>query len=242
MRHITTNTQPVPALRGIADTSWHARGRCHGLAPDQADRLFFPAPRAHRDIAEAKTLCGACPVRQDCFTHALDNDLRWGLWGGMTEVERKPWRARVAERLDYTRVRAALLGRDVHLSAAERDAVTRHAALRGWTSKRLAYVLAVEVEHARDLLRQARQAITDRDRYWKAPQKRPGHTPPQDAPVDTDEETTPPAADQQQDGADAPADAKPTASGKAAAPEKTFCAVPRQIQTSELIAEFERAA
>ncbi|MFD9796793.1 WhiB family transcriptional regulator [Streptomyces sp. NPDC059070] len=237
MRHITTNTQPVPALRGIADTSWHARGRCHGLAPAEADRLFFPAPRAHRDIAEAKSLCGACPVRQDCFTHALDNDLRWGLWGGMTEAERKPWRAKIAERLDYTRVRAALLGRDVHLSPAERDAVTRHAALRGWTSKRLAYTLAVEAEHARDLLRQARQAITDRDRHWEVPpHKHPGHTPDHDTSAGTDEVTTPRAAAQPQDGANAPADAK------ALAVEETFCAVSRQIQTSELIAEFGRAA
>ncbi|MFC0844681.1 WhiB family transcriptional regulator [Streptomyces noboritoensis] len=221
MRHITTNTQPVPALRGIADTSWHARGRCHGLAPAEADRLFHPAPRAHRDIAEAKALCGACPVRQDCFTHALDNDLRWGLWGGMTEAERKPWRAQVAQRLDYARVRAALLGRDVHLSAVERDAVTRHAAMRGWTSKRLGYILAVDVEHARDLMRQARQAIADRDRYWKVPpQEHPGEEADQDAQVQ----------------------AQGDAAATAVEAEETFCEVSRQIHTSTLITEFGRAA
>lgn len=236
MRHITTNTQPVPVLRGIADASWHARGRCHGLAPAEADRLFFPAPRAHRDIAEAKSLCGACPVRQDCFTYALDNDLRWGLWGGMTEAERKPWRAKVAQRLDYTRVRAALLGRDVHLSPVERDAVTRHAAVRNWTSKRLAYILAVDVEHARDLMRQARQAITDRDRYWKVPpQEGPSGKPAAD--TQADKETSSPAPKQ-----DAPTKDQAAETAKAATAEETFCEVSRQVQTGELIAEFGRAA
>ncbi|BAU88062.1 transcriptional regulator whiB [Streptomyces laurentii] len=168
MRHITTNTTPTPTLRSIADISWHDRGACRGLPAAEADRLFFAPPRGHAAIAEAKTLCGRCPVRQDCFTHALDNDIRWGTWGGLTEAERRPWHAKVAKRLDYTRVRAAIMGRDVFLTAAERDAVTRHAYVRGWSPEHLAYTLAVDLDHARDLLRDAGHAVEDRDRYWAA--------------------------------------------------------------------------
>ncbi|MFB6518438.1 WhiB family transcriptional regulator [Streptomyces sp. NPDC056401] len=215
MRHITTNTQPVPELRGIADISWHARGNCHDLAPDEADRLFFSAPRAHAAIAEAKTLCGACPARQDCFTHALDNDIRWGMWGGLTEAERKPWHAKVAKRLDYARVRAALMGRDVHLTASERDAVTRAAYLRGWSAPRLAYALRIDLDHARDLLREARHAVADRDRYWKA------------STADSEEADTPDQGEE---------------ASSETAPEETFCQVPRQAQTHELINALKKAA
>ncbi|MCX5308936.1 WhiB family transcriptional regulator [Streptomyces sp. NBC_00160] len=214
MRQITTNTQPVPDLRGIADISWHDRGNCHDLDTAEADRMFFPAPRAHADIAEAKTLCGACPVRQDCFTHAMDNDIRWGLWGGLTEAERKPWRAKVAKRLNYQRVRAALMGRDVHPSAAERDAVTRAAHVRGWSTSRLAYVLGVDFDHARDLLRRAAHAVADRDRYWKVPA--------------ADSQASPAGSNDEDDNG--------------SAPEETFCQVPRQAQTRELNDALRKAA
>ncbi|MFG2335448.1 WhiB family transcriptional regulator [Streptomyces yangpuensis] len=215
MHHITTNTQPVPELRGIADISWHARGRCHDLTPADADRLFFSAPRAHAAIAEAKTLCGACPVRQDCFNHALDNDIRWGMWGGLTEADRRPWHAKVAKRLDYARVRAALMGRDVHLTASEREAVTRAAYLRGWSAPRLAYALRIDLDHARDLLREARHAVADRDRYWKVPV------------ADSENTSTP---DEHEEA------------GSETAPEQTFCQVPRQAQTHELINALRKAA
>ncbi|MGW7304405.1 WhiB family transcriptional regulator [Streptomyces sp. NPDC054835] len=203
MRHITTNTSTPTPVRGIADISWHARGACRNLEAAEADRLFFSAPRAHRDIAEAKTVCAPCPVRQDCFTHALDNDVRWGMWGGLTETERRPWHAKVAKRLDYARVRAAIMGRDVFLTAAERDAVARHAYVRGWTPERLAYVLAVDLDHARDLLRDAGHAVADRDRYWAT-------------------------AEADDSGAEAT--------------EETFCLVPRQEQTDELIDALRKAA
>lgn len=214
MRDITTNTQPVPDLRGLADISWHDRSTCRDLEPNEADRLFFPAPRAHKDIAEAKTLCGGCPVRQDCFAHALDNDIRSGLWGGLTEAERRPWHAKVSKRLDYRRVRAALMGRDVFLTSSERDSVTRAAFVRGWSASRLAYVLGVELDHGRDLLRRAAHAVADRDRYWQVP------TAAGSAGTTTPEEPD----------------------GTGATPEATFCQVSRQAETHELNDALRKAA
>lgn len=166
MRHITTNDTPTPTLRGIADHSWQARGRCHGMPPEKADELFFHAARDRAAVEEAKSICGSCPVKKACFDYALDNEIRQGIWGGLTEAERRPWHARVDKRLDYSRIKAAFQGRDIHLSGAEREAFTRHAYARGWSPERLAYALRLDLDWARDLMRNAAHAVADRDRYW----------------------------------------------------------------------------
>jgi WhiB family redox-sensing transcriptional regulator len=166
MRYITTNDATPPALRGIGDHSWHARGRCYGMAPKDAERLFFAGRRAHAAIAQAKRLCASCPVRKDCFTFAIDNELRHGIWGGLTDRERRPWHAEAARRLDYARIHAALNGRDVALSMPERNTLIRHACLRGWSAERVAYLLKSDLEWVKDELREAAYDIADRDRYW----------------------------------------------------------------------------
>ncbi|WP_446038027.1 WhiB family transcriptional regulator [Streptomyces sp. SID1121] len=219
MRYITTHDTPTPVLRGIADHSWHVRGLCHGMPAEDADRLFFPKPRAHQAIAEAKSLCGRCPVKKDCFNHALDNELRQGIWGGLTEAERRPWHAKITKRLDYGRVRAALAGRDVHLSTLERETVIRHAYLRGWSAERLAYLLRADLDWMRDLMREAGHAIADRDRYWDLYDN-----------SDADE-------DQGQES-------EPTATDGSAAEDDEDCASPvvRQVHTQALITALGKAA
>ncbi len=37
----------------------------------------------------AKNLCNHCPVRIECLDHALANDERYGIWGGLTDAERR---------------------------------------------------------------------------------------------------------------------------------------------------------
>jgi WhiB family redox-sensing transcriptional regulator len=217
LRRITTNDTPAPTIRGIADHSWQERGRCHGLPAKEIDKLFFHAARNHRAIAEAKAICGGCPVKKACFDYALDNEIRQGMWGGLTEDERRPWHARVNKRLDYARVKAAFEGRDVHLSDTERDAVTRHAYVRGWSPERLAYALRLDnLDWARDLMRNAAHAVADRDRYW-------GQAEPEEA---TDDEY---AEDE---------DASDEDTEDAASPVQ----VPRQAQTHALIAALRKAA
>lgn len=39
--------------------------------------------------ARAKTICTGCSVRTECLAEALDNRIEWGVWGGMTERERR---------------------------------------------------------------------------------------------------------------------------------------------------------
>ncbi|MFJ4966859.1 WhiB family transcriptional regulator [Streptomyces sp. NPDC088729] len=169
MHHITTHDAPATDLRGIGDTNWHVRGACHGMDVEDAEAVFFPGPRDHEDIAEAKELCGWCPVRRDCLDFALENGLKEGIWGGLTKAERAPLHKYLHKRRDYRRVVAFFQGRDVHLTEAERQIVIDHAYVRGWRPDRLAIALQISRTHARDLLRQAANKVLDRDRTYGVP-------------------------------------------------------------------------
>ncbi|MFF8447747.1 WhiB family transcriptional regulator [Streptomyces leeuwenhoekii] len=194
MRHITTHAMPATGLRGIADTSWHARGVCHGMDPEDADAVFFPLPRDYEAIAEAKDLCGLCPVRRDCLNYALENGLKDGIWGGLTEAERRPWHDGLPQRLDYSRVIAFFNGRDVHLTEAERQIIIDHAYVRGWRPDRLAAALQIGHKHARDLLRQAANKVFDRDRTLGVPRRKTKKKGTTDRPASVKPDTKPPAS------------------------------------------------
>ena len=60
---------------------WTMRAKCRGME----DALF---PEAS-DQKRARLLCSGCPVRFECLSEALDNRIEWGIWGGMTERERR---------------------------------------------------------------------------------------------------------------------------------------------------------
>lgn len=179
LRHITTHIVPATGLRGIADTSWHPHGACHGMTPEDADATFFPLPRDHDAIEEAKELCSMCPVRHDCLNYALENRLKDGIWGGLTEAERRPWHDGLPQRLDYRRVIAFFNGRDVHLTEAERQIIVDHAYVRGWRPYRLAAALKISNKHARDLLKDAANKVFDRDLKLGVP-PRPKQKKPQE--------------------------------------------------------------
>ena len=61
---------------------WAPRAACRAEAPDQ---LFVRGAEQNK----AKQLCAGCPVRTECLAEALDNQIEWGVWGGMTERERR---------------------------------------------------------------------------------------------------------------------------------------------------------
>jgi WhiB family transcriptional regulator, redox-sensing transcriptional regulator len=67
----------------VDETSWLDRARCRGTDPER----FFV-----RGAAQAKPavrLCQACPVREECLDYALTNDIDFGVWGGLTERQRR---------------------------------------------------------------------------------------------------------------------------------------------------------
>lgn len=49
--------------------------------------LWFP--KKGGSTVEPKRICGGCPVREDCLTWALDNRVEWGVWGGLSNRERR---------------------------------------------------------------------------------------------------------------------------------------------------------
>ena len=73
-------------------TDWTARAACKGTDPDE---LFVQGAAQNR----AKLICRGCPVRTECLADALDNRIEFGVWGGMTERER---RALLRRRPDVT--------------------------------------------------------------------------------------------------------------------------------------------
>lgn len=62
---------------------WQAAAACRGTDPD----LFF-TERGEK-TSDAKAVCGGCPVREECLDYALDNVEKFGVWGGLSERERR---------------------------------------------------------------------------------------------------------------------------------------------------------
>lgn len=84
----STVQTPVAALsvrpsRRDESRNWQDYGNCLGVDPD----LFFPERGA--STREAKETCRACVVREDCLEYALANGEKFGIWGGMSERERR---------------------------------------------------------------------------------------------------------------------------------------------------------
>ena len=61
---------------------WTSAAQCRQATPDE---LFVRGAAQNR----AKQLCAGCPVRTECLAEALDNEIEWGVWGGLTERERR---------------------------------------------------------------------------------------------------------------------------------------------------------
>lgn len=64
------------------DLDWQQEALCAQTGAD----FFFPEPGS--SVREAKRICGMCPIRSACLDYALDNDERFGVWGGLSEKER----------------------------------------------------------------------------------------------------------------------------------------------------------
>src|SRR5271155_505473 len=82
------NVEIVELMSGMEDRGWQARANCMGVDPD----LFFPERGA--STREAKEVCRGCVVREDCLEFALTNGEKFGIWGGLSERERRRIRRR----------------------------------------------------------------------------------------------------------------------------------------------------
>ena len=77
-------TDPVllPLTDGGA-LDWQERALCAQTDPE----AFFPEKGG--STRDAKRVCLSCEVRGDCLEYALQNDERFGIWGGLSERERR---------------------------------------------------------------------------------------------------------------------------------------------------------
>src|ERR1051326_7012049 len=86
----TMDGRPVVAdLLGNAP-EWQERALCSQTDPE----AFFPEKGG--STREAKRICSRCEVRGDCLEYALGHDERFGIWGGLSERERRKLKRRAA--------------------------------------------------------------------------------------------------------------------------------------------------
>lgn len=64
------------------DEDWATAAACRQGKPDD---LFVRGAEQN----QAKKVCAGCAVQTECLAEALDNQIEWGVWGGMTERERR---------------------------------------------------------------------------------------------------------------------------------------------------------
>ncbi|MGW2933977.1 WhiB family transcriptional regulator [Streptomyces sp. NPDC001156] len=77
-------TGSVPATEPAAD--WRTFAACRKEDPD----LFFPVGSDSRGrVGAAQAVCHGCPVQQPCGQWALETRQQWGVWGGLSENQRR---------------------------------------------------------------------------------------------------------------------------------------------------------
>ena len=82
----------IPVIRRPEDDegalAWQADALCAQTDPE----AFFPEKGG--STRDAKKICSGCEVKAECLEYALKNDERFGIWGGLSERERRRLRRR----------------------------------------------------------------------------------------------------------------------------------------------------
>jgi WhiB family transcriptional regulator, redox-sensing transcriptional regulator len=79
---------------------WVSKARCRSTDPDE----LFVSGKAQR---KAAVICRHCPVVGECLADALDNQMEFGVWGGMTERQRRVLRKQHPEVVSWSEFVAA---------------------------------------------------------------------------------------------------------------------------------------
>ena len=81
----------MSSLARDGDQHWQRHAACVG----EVAVNFYPPVRTEKKVvrlareSRAKAVCAGCRVRLDCLEQALANNERYGIWGGLTDVERR---------------------------------------------------------------------------------------------------------------------------------------------------------
>ena len=90
--------QLLSVLEDEAALEWQDRALCAQTDPE----AFFP--EKGQSPKDAKRVCLACEVRDECLQYALDNDERFGIWGGLSERQRRKLKKKPSVRAAYNGV------------------------------------------------------------------------------------------------------------------------------------------
>lgn len=90
-----TSTRRLPPPH-TEEYAWQGHAACRGM---NSEVFFVPpnvrGPALREREAHAKNICAACPVQRACREHALNVGEPYGIWGGLTPVERAQAGARI---------------------------------------------------------------------------------------------------------------------------------------------------
>jgi WhiB family transcriptional regulator, redox-sensing transcriptional regulator len=82
----------IPGLADPLDVDGELAWQVDALCAQTDPEAFFPEKGG--STRDAKRVCSACTVRSECLEYALGNDERFGIWGGLSERERRRLRKR----------------------------------------------------------------------------------------------------------------------------------------------------
>ncbi|WP_454165480.1 WhiB family transcriptional regulator [Gordonia iterans] len=81
--HLSVVPSGIDACFDEIEDQWQERALCAQTDPE----AFFPEKGG--STREAKRICHGCEVKAECLEYALGNDERFGIWGGLSERERR---------------------------------------------------------------------------------------------------------------------------------------------------------
>lgn len=93
--------------------SWRDLAACEWV-PDEERAYFFgdseDGTPTHLQHEQARLYCYSCPVQVDCLRYCLETDQKYGVWGGLTESQRKRYlTAAMRDSLDDEELAAVIL-------------------------------------------------------------------------------------------------------------------------------------
>jgi WhiB family redox-sensing transcriptional regulator len=84
----------------MRNLDWQAEAACHGVDPE----VFFPSSSlglVGLQVERAKEVCQACPVTRECLDLSLAAGHEIGVWGGLSEHERRSLSRRSVRRVTW---------------------------------------------------------------------------------------------------------------------------------------------
>jgi WhiB family redox-sensing transcriptional regulator len=98
-RNVSQSSIPGPkGLKRMTAMDWRHGAACRDIDPE----IFFPIGATGPALAQiqaAQAICGTCNVQKDCLEWALETGQDAGIWGGMTEDDRREMRRGARQRV-----------------------------------------------------------------------------------------------------------------------------------------------